>query len=736
MTTNYSIDKLSTQNQISLVSGSVNSVAIDKLDSRRHIVALNQGSSFTLKVGVMSGGTVMYGPAILVSTTTSAVAVAALDANTFVLVKSSGSSTGNAVAYSCTVSADVVITCGTPTVFFDTGWAGGPPIISVAPLGATNFVIGYASSTNSNMQSLNTVVGAVSGSTITSFGTPQSVGAGAISLGNISVAAIAGTTTKFAVAYNDSTTGVADTNNRGKVVIGNTSGTTITLGSPEIFFMATTSVNFKIISPTLNQFVIFGAGNTNSSDMFATFGNITGQTTLATTTTVIGKPVSTFTPLNVSLLDSTHILVQNSKDIRVVEVNSSGISYVNSIQTLNTSAIQATYNATWAVWGQTATSGIAILGSALPEIIGVPITFDNNAFYYQPKAITLMATGNDIEAAGFLGVGTQNPLYALHVMSSAATVAGFSNSAGGTCTINPTATALSCSSDVRLKTNITTIASSTEMLRKLRGVNFSWKNDETGAKRIGFIAQEVQAVIPELVSEDAGGMLAVNYLDFAPVLVNAWNDLDVRTTELEFALASSTASTTASLVRISALEDLIASSSVFTLTATSTATSSPFMATLLDALANVFANVTTYFKDMIVQALTIGQADKPTGITFYDSVTGEPYCLKVTNGVQVTTLGVCVAGSIATSTPLESTGSSNSDSNGASSTPSSIPLETGSDSGSVVSNGTTTPITTDTTASTTPAVIDTTASTTPITTDTTATTTSTTTDASTTTPII
>jgi hypothetical protein len=48
-----------------------------------------------------------------------------------------------------------------------------------------------------------------------------------------------------------------------------------------------------------------------------------------------------------------------------------------------------------------------------------------------------------------------------------------------------------------LKTNITTIESPIEKIMALRGVNFNWKRN--GVKDIGFIAQEVEEVVPELV---------------------------------------------------------------------------------------------------------------------------------------------------------------------------------------------------------------------------------------------
>ena len=42
-----------------------------------------------------------------------------------------------------------------------------------------------------------------------------------------------------------------------------------------------------------------------------------------------------------------------------------------------------------------------------------------------------------------------------------------------------------------------------------------------GKQKIGVLAQEIQEVFPELVSEDENEMLAVNYQGLVPVLINA-----------------------------------------------------------------------------------------------------------------------------------------------------------------------------------------------------------------------
>ena len=58
-------------------------------------------------------------------------------------------------------------------------------------------------------------------------------------------------------------------------------------------------------------------------------------------------------------------------------------------------------------------------------------------------------------------------------------------------------TLTTATSDIRLKENIEPLTNSLEKLLQLSGVTYSWIGQE--GKKIGFIAQEVEKVIPELV---------------------------------------------------------------------------------------------------------------------------------------------------------------------------------------------------------------------------------------------
>lgn len=92
-----------------------------------------------------------------------------------------------------------------------------------------------------------------------------------------------------------------------------------------------------------------------------------------------------------------------------------------------------------------------------------------------------------------------------------------------------------CSSDERLKKNITDIeVSGLDGLMQLRPVTFEWNdigvdqyNYNAQERRHGFIAQEVQEIFPEWVSEDDKGYLAVDDGNLRFVMLKAMRELKI-----------------------------------------------------------------------------------------------------------------------------------------------------------------------------------------------------------------
>lgn len=92
------------------------------------------------------------------------------------------------------------------------------------------------------------------------------------------------------------------------------------------------------------------------------------------------------------------------------------------------------------------------------------------------------------------------------------------------------------SSDERLKENIEPIENALGKLRKLKGVMFDWKDEVVAEKGgedgyfvrkhdTGVIAQEVEAVLPEVVAERNDGYKAVRYEKLAGLIIQAINEL-------------------------------------------------------------------------------------------------------------------------------------------------------------------------------------------------------------------
>ena len=91
-------------------------------------------------------------------------------------------------------------------------------------------------------------------------------------------------------------------------------------------------------------------------------------------------------------------------------------------------------------------------------------------------------------------------------------------------TFNPssgllTSTDYNSSSDKRLKKSIKQIDGALAKVNKLKGVSFEWK--ESGTQALGLIAQDVEKVIPELVTTDDNGFKGIRYNNVIAVLVEA-----------------------------------------------------------------------------------------------------------------------------------------------------------------------------------------------------------------------
>jgi hypothetical protein len=130
----------------------------------------------------------------------------------------------------------------------------------------------------------------------------------------------------------------------------------------------------------------------------------------------------------------------------------------------------------------------------------------------------LRVNGNmGINSTGFSGYGLvvgvpagQTVVYALGIYGSAYATGSFISA-----------------SDRRLKRNIVNLPNTLEKTLSLRPVTFDWIDPEqskTQGKQIGFIAQEVEELFPELVKTDATGLKAMDYSKLSVIIIQAFKE--------------------------------------------------------------------------------------------------------------------------------------------------------------------------------------------------------------------
>lgn len=113
--------------------------------------------------------------------------------------------------------------------------------------------------------------------------------------------------------------------------------------------------------------------------------------------------------------------------------------------------------------------------------------------------------------------------------ASGSVTVGLNLATANTWTANQTATDWCISSDERLKTDVEDICCALDKVKQMRGVEYTM-----GERRnVGVIAQEMEEVIPEVVTEDENGYKAVSYANLVGVLIEAVKDLSAQVEELK-----------------------------------------------------------------------------------------------------------------------------------------------------------------------------------------------------------
>ena len=209
-----------------------------------------------------------------------------------------------------------------------------------------------------------------------------------------------------------------------------------------------------------------------------------------------------------------------------------GISYNSSTGVITNTITQYTDAAARGAVSFTAGSGAYNSSTGVFTIPTNTNQLTNGAGYVTSSGVTSVATGNGLTGGTITTTGTL----------------ALSGSYSGTWAVSGAITATgevtAYFSDLRLKTNIVPIADALDKVEAINGVTFDPNEDALALgidarHQMGVIAQEVEAVAPELVCDSAfAGYKTVRYDKLTALLIEAVKELSAKVTTLEAQLGN------------------------------------------------------------------------------------------------------------------------------------------------------------------------------------------------------
>ena len=96
------------------------------------------------------------------------------------------------------------------------------------------------------------------------------------------------------------------------------------------------------------------------------------------------------------------------------------------------------------------------------------------------------------------------------------------------------------SSDARLKERVKPVLNSMEIVRKLNPVSYFWNTEgvkqggNANVEQIGFIAQELEKILPNVVNTNSEGFKSADYTKIIPVLTKAIQEQQTQIEKQQF----------------------------------------------------------------------------------------------------------------------------------------------------------------------------------------------------------